>query len=56
MSRREPVRSQPDQIEGRSRRRRPSGLGPVGSAVIDLIGASLASPAAQPQPAIWAKL
>jgi len=50
-----------EQIEGRlPRARRHAGLGPVGSSMIDLIGASLMGQSgtlqAQPHAAIWAKL
>lgn len=62
MSRRVPSRICPDQIEGllpRPHARRQAGLGPVGSSMIDLIGASLLAQGGaqmQPQAAIWAKI
>lgn len=62
MSGRVPSHIPAEIAEGRlpgSRTRRRAGLGPVGSSMIDLIGASLIGKAGaqvQPQAAIWAKL
>jgi|GEM_PF-5208064 hypothetical protein len=61
MSSRVPSHIRPDQIEGipLARGRHRAGLGPVGSSMIDLIGASLLAQGGaqmQPQAAIWAKI
>jgi len=61
MPSRVPSHIRPDQIEGTPlvRGRRQAGLGPVGSSMIDLIGASLLAQGGaqmQPQAAIWAKI
>jgi len=61
MPSRVPSHIRPDQIEGTPlvRGRRRAGLGPVGSSMIDLIGASLlvqGGAQMQPQAAIWAKI
>jgi hypothetical protein len=57
MSGRVPSHIPAETANGRLPRRR-AGLGPVGSSMIDLIGASLIGKASQVQPhaAIWAKL
>jgi len=62
MSRRTPAQDQPKSAERRSlpaRASRRAGLGPIGSSMIELIGASLVAKGtlhAQPQAAIWSKL